>query len=41
MMGESLVPVESFVIPAKMNGATAVVCKTIEDNAPFSMIEYH
>lgn len=40
MMGESFVPVEGFVIPAMMNGAMPVVCMTIDDNAPFSVIEY-
>lgn len=40
MMGESLVPVEGFVIPLMMDGAKPIVCKSLEDNAPFSMIEY-
>lgn len=40
MMGGSLVPVEAFLIPAMLNGAQPVICKTIEDSAPFCMVEY-
>lgn len=40
MMGESFIPVEAFVIPSMMNGAAPVVCHSIEDGAPFSMVEY-
>lgn len=40
MMGDTLIPVESFVLPAMLRGAQPIVCKTIEDGAPFSMVEF-
>lgn len=40
MMGDSLIPVEAFVIPALLNGAQPVICKTLEDEATFCMVEY-
>lgn len=40
MMGESFMQTEAFVIPSMLNGAAPVICKSIEDGAPFSMVEY-
>lgn len=40
MMGDSLIPSEAFVLPCNLHGAQPVLCKTIEDGAPFSMIDY-
>lgn len=40
MMGDAKMKTEAFVIPSMMGGAVPVVCKTLEDGAPFSMIEY-
>ena len=40
MMGDAKMQTEAFVIPAMMGDAVPVVCQTLEDGAPFSMIEY-
>ena len=40
MMGHSSVDVEAFVIPSLQCKLLPVVCKTLEDNAPFSMVSF-
>lgn len=40
MMGDAPIAVEAFILPAMLNGAQPVTCKTLEDGAPFSMVEF-
>ena len=40
ILGESASPVEAYVLPAYLNGAETVICKTREDNAPFCAVNY-